>query len=380
MGKRIFALGGAGNMGSEACRALLSYSEIDEVVIGDVDLDSANRLAKELSDDRVKVVKADVTNGNETAEKVKGYDLLLNCTFFDFFPHVINVAMKAEIDYADLISEPTEEHRKKVKETGITAVSGLGASPGLTNVLAKDAAATLDKTDRIEISFAALRTVAPSYGLLGTVFWELSPGCSRQYYLLGKFVESKPFEGSKIVQFGEPVGEQVVYYVPHTETVSLPKHIPEVKFVAVRGTWRPRIMQDVMVLNRYGLLDDVHIDHRGAKVNVYDLVMERVWRKYGGALDDDLWALFLNVEVTGTRGNEPVRRIYNVTHPVQWKDKSMAKLTGINAAIGSVLLVRSGRRPAGILDPEEVYNPTEYLAELEKHREVGLDCKEHVRE
>ncbi|MFQ5761677.1 MAG: saccharopine dehydrogenase family protein [Candidatus Bathyarchaeia archaeon] len=381
MSKRIFVLGGAGNMGSECCRALLSYRDIEELVIGDVNLELTRKLAEDLNDSRVKVVKADVAKVEETAETVTGYDLLLNCTFHGFFSSAINIAVKAGINYADLISEPTDEQRKSVREAGITAVSGLGTSPGLSNILAKDAALSLDETDKIEISFTAFRTIAPSRGLLETVLWELAPGSEgRQYYLMGKFVKAKPFEGSKIVRFGEPVGEQVVYYVAHTETATLPKHIPGVKFVAVRGTWRPRIMQDLMVLNRYGLLDAVNIECKGASVNVYDFVTERIWKKCGGMLDDDLWTLFLNVEVTGTRQNKHVRRIYNVTHPVQWRDKAMAKLTGINAAIGAYMLVRGGIQTAGIVDPEEVYDPNVYLAELEKRKEVRIVREEHVED
>jgi alpha-D-ribose 1-methylphosphonate 5-triphosphate synthase subunit PhnH len=52
--------------------------------------------------------------------------------------------VEAGINYADLISEPAEEHFASAEKAGLTAISGLGATPGLTNVLAAKAANWLE--------------------------------------------------------------------------------------------------------------------------------------------------------------------------------------------------------------------------------------------
>ncbi len=210
MTKRIFVLGGAGNMGSELSRALLHLKEIDEVMIGDFNRDAAERLATELADPRVRFAYADVTRLEEMVEMLRGYDVLMNATYFGFFDAAIRVACQARIDYADLVSEPTAEHIAMVHQAGITAVSGLGCTPGLSNVLARHGANQFEETEEIHIHWASFRTVAPSEGLLDTIIWELATECpTRMYYLNGRFVAVPPFHGSKVVRFAQPLGEQV---------------------------------------------------------------------------------------------------------------------------------------------------------------------------
>ncbi len=373
MGKRIFVLGGAGNMASECTRDLLRSPDISEVVIGEANLPAAHRLATALNDPRVTVVPVDVTDHADTAQKVQGYDVLMNGLYFGLFEHALAVACQARVNYADLISEPTAEQYRQVKEAGITAISGLGLTPGLSNVLARHGANHLDQTEEIHIYWVSFRTIAPSQGLLDTILWELATPCAtRQYYLHGRLVPAAPFEGSKVVRFGDPVGEQVVYYVPHTETVTLPRHIPGVQYVSVRGTWRPRLMEDVRILNKYGLLDDDLATVGDQQIRVRDFVRDRIWQTQGGKVDADLWAFFLNVQVTGRQGQQIVTYVYDVTHPATWGERATAKMTGINASVGAILLARHGRTKTGLLDPEEYYDPAEFLAELATRRDIKV--------
>jgi len=374
MSKRIFVLGGAGNMGSELTRALLAFEDVSEVAIGEVNRAAAERLATELNDPRVKVVAADVTRTEETVNKVRGYDVLMNATYFGFFDAALRVACQAGINYADLISEPTSEQAERARQAGITAISGLGCTPGLSNVLARHGANQLDETEEIHIHWASFRTVAPSEGLIDTIIWELAAECpTRQYYLNGRFVVVPPFHGSKLVRFAEPVGEQVVYFMPHTETVSLAQNIPGVKYVSVRGTWRPELMNDFLTLNRYGLLDSAEVDVAGTKAVVADVVRQRMWQTHGGRTDQQLWGFFLNVEVLGRRASNRKRCVMNASHPVEWRERSTAKMTGISAAVGAVLLARHGRKKAGITYPEEYYDPGEFLRELARFESIRIE-------
>jgi saccharopine dehydrogenase-like NADP-dependent oxidoreductase len=374
MGHRIFVLGGAGNMGTELTRALLKFPDVEQVAIGELNRDAAEKLAAGLNDPRLQVVRTDVTRIEETAKKVRGYNVLMNATYFGFFDAAIHVACRAQIDYADLISEPTAEQSAMARQAGITAVSGLGCTPGLSNVLARQGANHFEETEEIHVHWASFRTVAPSEGLIDTIIWELAAECpTRQYYLNGRFVVVPPFHGSKIVRFGEPLGEQVVYYMPHTETVSLAKNIAGVHYVSVRGTWRPELMDDFRTLNRYGLLDKAHVEVSGGKVVVADVVRRRMWQVHGGRKDEQLWGFFLNVEVLGRQQGRLGRCVMNASHPATWKEHSTARMTGIPAAVGAVLLARHGRRKTGIVYPEEYYDPAEFLSELQVFESIKFE-------
>lgn len=374
MGHRVFVLGGAGNMGSELTRALLRFPDLERIAIGEVKREAGERLAKELKDSRVEVVPVDVTRIEECTDTVRGYDVLMNATFFGFFDAAIRVACQARVNYADLISEPSAEQATLVRQAGITAISGLGCTPGLSNVLAQRGVSRFDETQEIHIHWASFRTVAPSEGLRDTIIWELASECpTRQYYLNGRFIVVPPFHGSKLVRFAEPLGEQVVYFMPHTETVSLARNVPGVQHVSVRGTWRPELMDDFRVLNRYGLLDHVKVDLKGSTVDVADVTRTRLWQMYGGEIDQQLWGFFLNVEVIGLRQGRVGRCVFNASHPVEWKEHSTARMTGIPAAVGAALLARHGRARTGIIYPEQYYDPQEFLTELQRFGDIKIE-------
>ena len=76
------------------------------------------------------------------------------------------------------------------------------------------------------------------------------------------------------------------------------------------------------------------------------------------------WTLFVNVEVIGSRGGTAVRRVYDVSHPLEWGQEGTGRMTGVCAAVGAQLLARHGRTETGFVDPEAYYDPAEFLDEL----------------
>jgi saccharopine dehydrogenase-like NADP-dependent oxidoreductase len=186
-------------------------------------------------------------------------------------------------------------------------------------------------------------------------------------YVNGRWERAGVMEGSRLVDFPPPVGRRRVYYVPHTEVTTLPRHFPTLRFCAVRGTWRPELMADVEVLNRYGLLD----------ADAIDATRERIWARVGGTRDAAPWTLFVVVETLGRREGGTVRRVYDVSHPLDWGQEGIGRMTGVCAAVGAQLLARHGRRGVGFVDPEVYYDPTEFLAELEGRGSVRVGWTEH---
>lgn len=355
---RIVVLGGAGAIGSALTEDLAGCPEVDELVVADVDASRAEALVRSLGQPHVRAVRIDVHDRVSALALLDGVDLLMNCTSFTVFDQVIELAVAARVSYADLISEPTDAQRRGVEAAGITAISGLGASPGLTNVLVRHAAEELGPPEEAHLSWASFRAIAPSPGLLDTILWELADGCpTRQVFINGRYEHARFMEGSRVVEFAAPLGAQRVYYVPHPEVRTLPACFPSLRFCAVRGTWRPELMDDIRVLNKYGLLDPEVIEQTKA----------RIWARFGGERDDNPWRLFVHVEVVA-RGR---RRIYRASHP-DWGQEGTGKMTGICASVGAQLLARHGTRRAGFVDPEEYFDPHEFLDELAKRRSVEV--------
>lgn len=361
----IMVLGGGGYVGAEVAYALAPAKDLSEILVADIDHVRSEAVVESLGDRRFKAVKLDITDKRAAVELMREVDVVMNCLFFGMFDYAIDAACEARVNYADLISEPTQQQLLKAEEAGITAISGLGFSPGLTNVLAKKGAKQLDQTDAIQISFGSLRDIYVTPGLLGTTTWELAPGCpSRGYHLNGEFIRTKPFEGSRMVVFPEPVGEMEVYYVSHTETVTLPKHIKGVKYVAVRGTWPSDQMNALRGAIKLGLLDDRAITYKGLEINVFDFANAAIWATHEGKKEKRGGPAFVKVEVQGKKQGMPTDITYDITHPVDWGINGLARSTAIPAAVGAIILARRGRTITGIVDPEEYYDPDEFLVEL----------------
>jgi lysine 6-dehydrogenase len=363
----VVVLGAAGEVGKTLTADLGACPEIDHVVAADLARDEVEALAA--GRERVSAAPVNLRDREQVLRLLHGCDLLVNCTSFSLFDVVIDLAVSAGIDYADLLSYPSQEQVRAVEESGITAISGLGLTPGLSNVLVAHAADELDEIEEAHIAWMSFRTIAPSRGLLDTILWELSEDCStREYFQNGRFHQAGPMEGSRLVDFADPAGRQRVYFVPHTEVRTLPRHFPSLAFCAVRGTWRPKLMDDVRVLNEYGLLNQATLE----------ATKEVVWDRFGGERDVAPWMLFLNVEVVGTQNGETVRRVYDVSHPTDWNQAATGRMTGLCAAVGAQLLARHGRTHAGFVDPEVYYDPHEFLVELARREGVSVARRDSI--
>ena len=183
---KVVVIGAAGEVGKALTADLVCCPEIDHIVAADVAPGTLRALAE--GTDRVSAARLDLHDREQALRILDGCDLLVNCTSFALFDEVIDLAVTAGIDYADLISEPSDEQARAVEEAGITAISGLGLTPGLSNVLVAHAADELGEIEEANIAWMSFRTIAPSRGLLDTILWELSEGCrTREYFQSGRF-------------------------------------------------------------------------------------------------------------------------------------------------------------------------------------------------
>jgi saccharopine dehydrogenase (NAD+, L-lysine-forming) len=363
---KVVVIGGAGAMGSALSADLAACDGIEELVVADADGARAIELVERTGSPFARAAVLDVEDRRAALDLLGGARLLVNCTSFTLFDRVFSLAVEARVDYCDLISEPSPGQRRAAEEAGITAVSGLGASPGLTNVLVAHAAEAFDVVEEAHVSWASFRTIAPSRGLLDTILWELAGSCpTRRYYQNGRYLRAGAMEGSRLVDFALPLGRQRVYYVPHPEVTTLPRNFPSLRFCAVRGTWRPELMEHVRVLDEYGLLEPAALE----------ATKRAIWARKGGVTDDEPWRLFVNVEVVGLCGEEPWRRVYDASHP-DWGQEGTGMMTGICAAVGAELLARGGGRAAGFVDPELAFDGDEFLGELARRGTVQVSWRD----
>src|SRR5436190_18287516 len=150
---RIIVLGGCGAMGSEATRDLAQTSDFEEIVIADTDLARAQTLADELGGGRVRAVQANASDETALTKTLCGFDVVANCTTYHFGLIVTRAAINAGVNYLDLgglFNTPKQlELDEAARVAGITVCLGCGATPGVTNLMARRGADQLDSVDEV---------------------------------------------------------------------------------------------------------------------------------------------------------------------------------------------------------------------------------------
>ena len=138
---KILALGGSGGMGRYAVRSLYNVKQIDKIYIADVNALSAIEFASNF-DTRVEGFGLDIRNYELLKMKMLKVDLVVNTTgpFFKYAEPVLRAAIETSTHYFDICDdwEPTEkmlQMNEEAKKANMTAILGLGASPGLTKYL-----------------------------------------------------------------------------------------------------------------------------------------------------------------------------------------------------------------------------------------------------
>lgn len=237
---RVLALGGAGAMGAVAVRTAACAGMAEHIVVADRDHAAAQRLARDLSAARVPVSARgiDITDDAELRRALSEADLVLNTVgpYYRFGLTVLRAAIDTGTHYLDICDdwEPTLQMLEldaTARAAGVTAVIGMGASPGVSNLLAATAAAPLDSVRDLYTAWPVDVTAGGDETsrdqLIGTdgsptaaaVHWMQQSSGSITTVWAGSLAEQRPL---RPVTFKLPGGRDgTAYTVGHPEPVTL---------------------------------------------------------------------------------------------------------------------------------------------------------------
>lgn len=224
---------GAGGMGSVAAATAARLEVVSKVCVADIDLARAEAVARHIGE-RAEAARVDVRSVEQLTAILSGYDIVLNCTgpFYELGPHILDAAIAAGTHYSDICDdwEPTLELLERgtdAQKAGVVAVVGMGASPGITNLLAVKVASELDHVDEIltgwtiEDDVEEELTHESGEPSAATIHWlQQLTGTIRQMEG-GKMGDYRPLQ-NKIIQY-PTYGDLSVWSVGHPEAVTLPR-------------------------------------------------------------------------------------------------------------------------------------------------------------
>jgi len=380
---RVLVLGGAGAVCKETTRDLALTSDFDEIVVADANPEAVDRLLAEIGNQRLKPLGFQADDYDAMLRLFPQFDLVVNGLPFRYDVIVNRACVEAGVNGLDLSSldEQFGLHQA-ASAKGMIFVPGVGATPGVTNMMVAKAAEQLDRLDTVEIAFAAFRSLAPAPGLLTTTLWEFDPEEEARQQVVfedGAWTYSPPLSGGKRFQFHELIGEQAAYYVPHDEAYTLPRSYPSLRRVSVRGCFPPRVMELMSALLQSGILglDTIRLD--GREVAAMEAIRALLWQN-PVSKQNPVWAYGLVVEVSGERAGRRVLHRYRNHHPPQQEwggEAAYYKNVGLPLSIGAQMIARGEMKGHGVLPPERAFPVAPFFQAL---AERGITIEETVEE
>lgn len=376
MDVKVLCLGGAGRICRESILDLVQYSSFEKITVADFNEAEGRAVVEAINDPRVDFVQINVRDHEDTVNKMKGYDIVMDGTTITLNGLSTACIAEAGCHGINLNGFGAEDAYHEIfQKNNKTCVPGFGMTPGVTQMMAMHAANQLDEVESVRVSHGAFRPIAFSRSITETTTYEYDPLLpGRVVYENGEFVQVPPFARPREIALPEPYGKTIQYIIPHAETKTLAQALASknVQLIEVRGTWPAKNMQLVRALYDWGFMRNDPITVNGKEIGILDCISEYLFHSTEGQ-ETQLYGYSLHVEVVGTKDGRRVQHVLYHTHPASdgsvegWeKLRAYTRNVGIPMAIATELIAKGQVKKTGVLIPEDAFDPAEIFAELEK--------------
>ena len=384
---KILALGGSGGMGRMAVALLLESPTVSSITVASKDYERAKFLVDSIGSDKLKAIEIDVTQKNKLVELITSHDLVMNTIgpFYKFATMILEATIEARKLYVDICDDwkPTLdllEMGEKAKKAGITAIVGMGSSPGVTNLMAMIACSKLDKVDDLitawgygtqegvgkmpihyirprefYIKFKGTPVIANAATM--HLFYETLENIPT--YRGGKLVEIKPLTNAGPLQF--PGFKDIsVCHIGHPEPVTLPRVIKanSVSNVMYLGTSVTDIIREY---SQQISTEEITVSEASIK---FAEQVRNLGKEPGFIKQFISFPPSLSVIATGVKNGKKMKvAIANNRVPFG----GMAGITAVPLTLAIEMILNSEITQKGVLTPEEaISDPTEFFNKYAK--------------
>ena len=361
---RVVLLGAAGAMASVVLRDLLEFAP-------DVSVTLADRRPIETADPRVRSVTVDVNDEAATARLLEGHDVVLNCVTYYFNVSVMRAALAARVPYTDLGglyhgSLKQFALDEEFRRAGVTAVLGMGSTPGITNVMAGSLARRFDTVEEMHVRVGCIDRSAsgplPVPYALDTVLDEFS--LEPMVFRDGRAEAVPPMSGEEAIAFPSPVGEARAFYTLHSEVAMLPRSFPSLREASFKVAFEPEFTRKVRFLVELGFASREKLSSGSSPRETLLALVARQPVAAGEPNDCDV----LRVDALGRKdGRRVSARAEMIVEPHRkWKIGAGALDTGVPLSVVGQMLARKEIAEAGVLCPETAVPEAPFFRELER--------------
>jgi len=352
---KVIALGGAGAMGRLAVKDLAASEGVDDLVIADYNLEEAQSLARELGD-KCTAIKVDANDHGQLVEAVRGYDVALGAVgpFYKYEAKMGRACVEAGVNYVSICDDYDAAEEilgldGDAKKAGITAVTGVGWTPGITNVLARKAAEELDEVDEIATSWGC--HAADTAGKAVTLHYLHAVTGMIPTFINGRITNVPAGSGLERVRFPEPVGAMNVFHAGHPEPITIPRYI-NARTVTLKGG-----LVETYLVVLCNLLVKLRLTDTVRKKDIIGDIFNSILPYLEDIGKPPETCSACRVDVTGRKNGRWTHIIYGAA-------ANMDVLTGLPASVGVQMVGEGKVEDKGVMGPEACLDPQEFLRRL----------------
>lgn len=435
LSKPILFIGAAGNMCRVVVQRFVHASDVP-FVLADINTSQLGALLSSLPDGRATTLELNIYDADALHSAVGSASLVVLGAgpYSRTAEPVLRACITAKVPYLDFDDDVSSTQlsldlTEQAKAAGVACYKGCGASPGLSNIMAVDAASELDSVDLLEVCWV-VGDERPSAGravlehLLHIAAGPCLTWADGRATVNESWVETTyaPISGTT---------ERFLHETAHPEPVTLPRLFPNAKRIRCMGSCSPApkngiarglgnavrsgalsmeealdFLTNLMSHNAgatmtwAGGLSSLATEFRGADMTLYDTykllgaatkplgpwrhamqgMLEQVWTGECsmGDVADFLWSAArgesikcdsgILVRAVGTRNGHPA---VSTRRTPKCGDesvlfKNMGSVTGISAAAFMVLALEGDKQKSGVLCPEDWVDPQAFYKALQR--------------
>jgi saccharopine dehydrogenase (NAD+, L-lysine-forming) len=385
---RAVVLGGCGVVGTAATKTLAKSKEFSEVIIGDIDFKKASALAKQLGE-KVSAVQVNAIDPSNVKQSIKGADMVVNCVgpYYTFLKPILSAVIESGINYVDVNDDTGATYEAlamdaAAKKANITALIGMGSSPGVTNLLAGYAARDLlDECESIDMFHTHGGEPTEGPGVIAHRFYCMNVDVPM--FLDGKSVKVTQAESknhTEQVEFTNLPGKHTVYPYPHPEPITLPMFVKNgLKRVTNKGSVLPEEYYDLTrAVHHCGLSSKDPVVVGGQSVVPHDFAIAYLIKQRDEILKrvnfgEQRGCVKIVVKGKKKATLEPRTYVFSLVSEGAGKGQALGEGTGIPCAYGAILMQRGKIKQKGVLPPEACVDAMQFLSLMQDA--MGIDEK-----
>ena len=271
---------GCGITGLVCARLVARNPKVDEVVLADVRTESTRELCSPGNDGKFRAAKVDARDPASVRKVLRGCEVLVSAIPREMNLKVMLQALDAGANYVDFsvaheIIDDFRKYRRIVERAGATAITGMGADPGLSDVFARYGADKLDSAYEAHVRDGdnGVAKGVELFSLWSPLDMMEEVTINAAVFKNGKIEWLPPLHKKEIYPFPEPIGPLPVYNTTHEETFMIPMFIKGIRNADFKIAVDDGFVHAANTIRKLGMHSLKEIDVKGVKVRPLDVVV-----------------------------------------------------------------------------------------------------------